>query len=477
MATADVSRRAYPFIVGGTRLFPAHPLSIRSPYSGEEVGVAGEAAAFEVQRALDAAAAARPAMSALDGAARRQALLELEARVREHQDEFAALMANEAAKPLRDARGEVQRALVTLRAAAEAAANLEDRLPRLDASPGGAGKLAILRRFPLGLVAGVTPFNFPLNLVLHKLAPALAAGNSVILKLSPRAPLTGLLLGELALACDLPPGAVNVLSGGAEPVGQILADQRLALFSFTGSAEVGWPLKARAGRARVVLELGGNAANIVHLDADLAAAAEKLVAGAFRYAGQSCISVQRVLAHASIYDDLRDRLVAGAQRLRLGDPLDAATDVGPMITEAAARRAAEWVGEALALGARLLAGGHCDGGFFEPTVLENVPFEARIWREEAFAPVLALKPYADISEAIAEANASRYGLQAGLFTRDLDFIRRAFRELEVGGLIVNEASSFRLDPMPYGGVKDSGFGREGVRYAIEEMSEPRLLLF
>ena len=449
---------------------------MQSPFSGEEVGCCGEATALEVQRALDAAAAARPAMAALDARARRQALAELEARLRERQDEFAALMADEAAKPLRDARREVQRALVTLRAAAEAAAGLEDELPRLDAVPGGAGKLALLRRFPLGLVAGVTPFNFPLNLVLHKLAPAIAAGNSIVIKLSPRAPLTGLRLGELTLDCDLPAGAVNVLSGGAEPVEQILDDERLALFSFTGSAAVGWKLKARAGRARVVLELGGNAANIVHCDADLDSAAALLTAGAFGYAGQSCVSVQRVLAHEAIYDELRDRLVEGARRLRPGDPREETTDIGPMITEAAARRAAEWIDEAVSLGARLLRGGSRDGGFVEPAVLENVPPQARIWREEAFAPVLALKPYRQPAEAIAEANASRYGLQAGLFTRDLEFIRQAFREIEVGGLMVNEASSYRLDPMPYGGVKDSGIGREGLRYAIEHMTEPRLLL-
>ncbi len=476
MAAAGESSPLFPFIVGGARLDPAQMVTVTSPFSGDAVGRCGEAMALEVQRALDAAAAARPAMAALDLAARRQALLELEARVRARQDDFAALMAGEAGKPMRDAQGEVQRALVTLRAAAEAAAGLADELPRLDAAPGGAGRLALLRRFPLGLVAGVTPFNFPLNLVLHKLAPAIAAGNSIVLKLSPRAPLTGLLLGALTLECDLPPGAVNVLAGGAEPVEQILTDSRLALFSFTGSAAVGWLLKTRPVRARVVLELGGNAANIVHRDADLAAAAGKLVAGAFRFAGQSCISVQRVFAHRDIYEELRERLIAGAKGLRLGDPLDATTDVGPMITEAAACRIEEWVGEAVALGARIALGGRRDGGFFDPTILENVPPQARVWREEAFAPVLALKPYAEPAEAIAEANAGRYGLQAGLFTRDLEFVQRAFREIEVGGLMINEASSFRLDPMPYGGVKDSGLGREGIRYAIEHMTEPRLLL-
>ncbi|MGH9483279.1 MAG: aldehyde dehydrogenase family protein, partial [Terriglobales bacterium] len=391
-------------------------------------------------------------------------------------EELATLMAAEAGKPLRDARGEVQRARLTLRTAAEEALRIGGETMPLDVAAAGEGRFSISRRVPVGVVAGVTPFNFPLNLVLHKLAPALASGNAVIIKASPRAPLTALRLGELALEQGLPAGAVNVLAGGAEPVEQLLADERVALFSFTGSAAVGWGLKARAGRKRVVLELGGNAANLVHRDADLELAAARLSAGAFAYAGQSCISVQRVLAHRAIYAELREQLIERAQRLRLGDPADEATEVGPMITGEAAERAFTWMQEAVAAGARAACGMRREGSFVWPTVLEGVPEGAAISREEAFAPVLLLEPYDQPEEALRRANASRYGLQAGVFTRDLEFALEAFRRLEVGAVLINEASNWRMDPMPYGGVKDSGFGREGIRASIAEMTELRLLI-
>ncbi|MGH9465995.1 MAG: aldehyde dehydrogenase family protein [Terriglobales bacterium] len=468
--------RLYPFVIGGALIAPERTVAVRSPFDGDVVGQCGDATGLEVERAVEAAAGARAAMASLPAWQRAQALHELEHAVRTNQDEFAALMVAEAGKPLPAARAEVGRAMLTLRTAAEEALRIGGSVEPLDVAPGGEGRWAIARRFPIGIIAGITPFNFPLNLVLHKLAPAIAAGNPVIIKASPRAPLCALRLGEMALGLDLPTGAVNVLSGGAEPAVRLCEDGRVAMVSFTGSAAVGWELKAKAGGKKVVLELGGNAANIVHADADLELAAERLTAGAFSYAGQSCISVQRVLVQRSVYPRLRELLLVRVARLRLGDPREENTDVGPMINAEAAARAFAWMQEAVALGATAACGMKRDGGFVWPTVLEQVPVSAAIWKEEAFAPVLLLRAYDTFDEALAEANASRYGLQAGVFTRDLSLAWRAFEALEVGAVALNEVSSWRMDPMPYGGVKASGFGREGLRSSIEEMTELRLLL-
>lgn len=468
--------RLYPFVIGGELVSPERKVTVRSPFDGDPAGECGDATGLEVERAIAAAAAARAPMAALAGWQRAQALSELEKAVRTRQDELVDLMVTEAGKPISAARVEVKRALLTLHTAAEEATRIGGAIAPLDVAPGGEGRWSISRRFPVGIIAGITPFNFPLNLVLHKLAPAIASGNSIIIKASPRAPLCALRLGEMALGLDLPPGAVNVLSGGAEPAIQLCEDGRVAMVSFTGSAAVGWGLKARTARKKVVLELGGNAANIVHADADLDLAAERLVAGAFSYAGQSCISVQRVLVQRAIYNDLLSRLLDCVAQLRVGDPRDAATDVGPMINAEAATRAFTWMQEAVAAGAKAAWGLKRDGGFVWPTILEDVPEQTSIWKEEAFAPVLLLRPYDSFDEALREVNASRYGLQAGVFTRDLNLAWRAFEHLEVGAIALNEVSSWRMDPMPYGGVKDSGFGREGLRSSIEEMTELRLLL-
>lgn len=469
----------YAHVIGGELVAPAREVTVTSPFSAEEIGHCGDATELELERAIAAADEARAAMAALPAWKRSQALRELEFGIRENQDELAALMSAEAAKPIRDAKSEVKRALLTLHTAAEEALRIEGAATPLDVVAGGEGRFSVSRRVPVGVVAGITPFNFPLNLVLHKLAPAIACGCPIVIKPSPRTPLTALRLGELALGCELPPGAVNVVAGGAEPAQALARDGRIAMLSFTGSAEVGWQLKAMAGRKRVTLELGGNAANIVHSDADLELAARRLTVGAFAYAGQSCISVQRVYAHRAIYDELRERLVAAAGQLRVGDPAEESTDVGPMISTAAAIRAETWIRDAEAAGASIAnpeCGGKRDGGFVWPTILENVPATASIYKEEAFAPVLLLIPYADFGAALKEANASRYGLQAGVFTRDLSLALRAFAELEVGAVLINEVSSWRMDPMPYGGVKQSGFGREGLRAAIEELTELRLMI-
>ena len=474
--TAEPVSRLYPFLLGRTPVSPARRVVVRSPYDGREIGETGDATPSEIERALALAAAAREPMRRLSSDQRRRALLELEHAVATRQDEFATLIAAEAGKPIRDARTEVTRGLLTLRTAAEEAGRLGGEVLPLDLVPGAEGRFGITRRVPIGVVVGVTPFNFPFNLVLHKLAPALACGNPILIKASPRTPLTALRLGELVAVLDLPDGAVTVLSGGAACVDQLVADPRVAMLSFTGSAAVGWGLKQRASRLRVTLELGGNAPNFVHHDADLEHASRRLVAGAFAYAGQSCISVQRVFVHENVCDALRGRLVAGAEALRLGDPLDTATDVGPMIDEAAAIRAAAWIEAAVGGGARIVTGGQRQGGFLSPCILENVQPEMKVCTEEAFAPLLVLIPYREIGAAIAAANASRYGLQAGVFTQDMRVIMQLYDQLEVGGVIVNDVSAYRIDPMPYGGVKDSGVGREGIRYAIDSMTELKLLV-
>ncbi|HEY7854855.1 MAG TPA: aldehyde dehydrogenase family protein [Terriglobales bacterium] len=468
--------RAFSFLIDGSLETGSRQVTVRAPFDGSEVGQCGDATSAEVERAIAAAYAARAAMAALPAWRRAEALRALEAALAAAAEEIALLMAAEAGKPIRDARGEVARARLTLRTAAEEAVRISGEVSNLDVAASGEGRFSVSRRFPVGVIAGITPFNFPLNLVLHKLAPAIASGNTIVIKASPRCPLSALRLGELARPLDLPRGAINILSGGAEAVQQLVADERVAMVSFTGSAEVGWKLKAAAGRKRVALELGGNAANIVHRDADLELAAERLSAGGFAYAGQSCISVQRVYIHRDVYHKLRGQLIERAAKLRVGDPRDEATDVGPMITIEAAERAEAWIGAAIKAGARLACGGTRNGNQLTPAILEQVPPNAQIYAEEAFAPVMLLESFDDTERVLAAANAGRYGLQAGVFTRDLDFALRAFQALEVGAVLLNEVSSWRIDPMPYGGVKDSGFGREGLRSAIEEMTELRLLL-
>jgi glyceraldehyde-3-phosphate dehydrogenase (NADP+) len=340
---------------------------------------------------------------------------------------------------------------------------------------GSENRWALIRRFPIGPILGITPFNFPLNLVAHKVAPALAAGNPIIIKPAPQTPLSALALGEMVVRAGWPRGGISVLPCAHEVVGELLRDERIRMLSFTGSAEVGWRLKAQVPKKRVTLELGGNAAVLVHEDADLEYAARRAVYGGFAYAGQTCISVQRILVHEAVSEPFLTRLLEGVRDLVVGDPKEETTDVGPMISEAAAERAEQWIREAVAAGARVLVGGERQGAFLMPTVLADAPPETKVWSEEVFAPVVVVNRYADFEEALRQVNASRYGLQAGLFTRDVRRIFRAYEVLEVGGLIVNDVPTYRADHMPYGGVKDSGFGREGVRAAIEEMTEARLL--
>jgi glyceraldehyde-3-phosphate dehydrogenase (NADP+) len=385
-------------------------------------------------------------------------------------------MAQEAGKPIRAARTEVERSIFTFTIAAEESARIEGEYLSLDWQQYTAGRWGIVRRFPLGPIAGITPFNFPLNLVAHKVAPAIASGCPIILKPAPQTPLSSLLLAEAVEQAGLPDGAFNVLPLSNEDAGLLVTDDRIKLISFTGSARVGWDIKRRAGKKKVVLELGGNAGVIVHGDADIPLAAERCVAGGFGYAGQTCISVQRILVERSAYGKFRDLLLAGVRQLKMGDPMDEATDVGPLIRESDAIRASEWVQQAIQDGATLLCGGKRHGSMLEPTVLTGTRPDMKVNCEEVFAPVVTAEAYDDFSQALRQINESPYGLQAGLFTRDVNRIFQAYEELEVGGLIAGDVPSFRIDHMPYGGVKDSGLGREGLRYAIEEMTEPKLLV-
>jgi glyceraldehyde-3-phosphate dehydrogenase (NADP+) len=385
-------------------------------------------------------------------------------------------MTAESGKPITDAKREVSRAIQTFTVAAEEAKRIPGEVLPLDWTPGTDSHLGILRRFPIGPVLGITPFNFPLNLVAHKVAPALAAGNSILIKPAPQTPLTALLLGEVVAEAGSPAGALNVVPCDNVVAEQLVIDPRFRLLSFTGSAAVGWMLKAKCGKKKVVLELGGNAAVIVEPDADLDVAAQRCAVGAFGYAGQTCISVQRILVHHSVADLFSTKLLLQVARLKAGDPSDESTVVGPLINQSAATRVESWIEEAVAQGARVLLGGKRMGGIVEATVLSNVTPAMKVSCEEIFGPVVTITPYRQLDEAIAAVNQSAYGLQAGVFTQDVNKVFHAFRHLEVGAVLANEIPTFRADHMPYGGVKDSGIGREGVRTAIEDMTEPRLLV-
>ncbi len=469
-------RDHYPCWLAGRPHETGAELAVTNKYTG---AVATHVALADRELVAQAVAAAHGAFAAtrrMPGHERQAVLCHVVRRVQERHEELARILAIEVGKPIRDARGEVARLSDTFRIAAEEAVRTAGEWLPLDISPRTTGYQAIVRRFPLGPCAFITPFNFPLNLMAHKVAPAIAAGCPWVLKPASATPVSALVLGAILAEAGLPPGAFSILpcaAAGAEP---LVTDERIKLLSFTGSPEVGWGLKARAGQKRVTLELGGNAACVVDRDADLDHAAERITFGAFYQSGQSCISVQRVLAHRAVYDGLRARLVARAVQLTAGDPLDEQTFLGPLISEPDAVRMEQWVHEAAAAGARVLCGGRRKGAFFDATYLEDVNPRQKVSCVEAFGPVATLQPFDSFDEALRVANDSRYGLQCGVFTRDLHHAFRAYEELDVGGVVINDVPSFRVDSMPYGGVKESGQGREGVRYAIEEMTERKLLV-
>jgi acyl-CoA reductase-like NAD-dependent aldehyde dehydrogenase len=451
-------------------------LPVRSPWSGELVGEVSLAGDKEWEQAITAAQRAAETMKKWSSQERRQLLEGLAAGVQARQREFVDTIVAEGGKPLTYARAEMARGVTTLSLAAEEAARLGGEVLPLDLSQASAGRWGITRRFPVGPVLGIAPFNFPFNLVAHKVAPSLAAGNPILIKPASATPLTALKLAEVYEQAGGPPGGLQVLPSPADLAEKAVADDRLKVLSFTGSAAVGWRLKALAGRKKVILELGGNAACIIDADADLPRAAHRIAIGAFAHAGQVCISVQRILVHREIYEEFAQVLLDTITREVIsGDPAREDTVSGPFINAAAGKRVRAWVGEALEGGARLLTGGLGEGNLMPPTVLANVTRDMLVWREEIFGPVATLTPFGNFDEALEMANDSDYGLQAGVFTNTLAHAWRAFEVLEVGGVIVNDAPVFRLDHMPYGGVKASGLGREGVRYAMEEFTEIRLM--
>lgn len=475
MATTEKAVE-YGAIVGGETLLGGAAYEVRSPYDGEPVATVHRAGPAEIERAIAGAARAFATTRRLPSWRREEILETIAAAIAARREELARTIALESGKPIKAARVEADRAVFTFRIAAEETKRIHGEIVDLDWLPGTEGRTGHVRRVPLGPIAGISPFNFPLNLVAHKIAPALAAGNPIVLRPASQTPVSALKLGEIILEAGWPAEGIAVVPSTTADAAPLVEDERIRLLTFTGSPAVGWSLKPRAGRKRVTLELGGNAAVIVHADADAAYAAERVTWGGTVQAGQTCISVQRVYAHESL-GGFADELVRRFGSLRTGDPLDDDTDVGPLIDAENADRVEEWLEEAVAGGAEILVGGGRDGSVIEPTLLTNVREEMRVSCQEVFGPVVALSTYSDVRDAVARAAATEFGLQAGIFTNDLRVVDLAFDEIEVGGLMVNDVSTFRVDHMPYGGVKLSGAGREGLRYAIDEMTELKLLTF
>ena len=468
--------KRFPIYLAGEWVESDSPLAVRNPFDGEIVGITFQASREQLEQAILAARGAARIMRAMPVYERVALLQAVATGLKARRDEVARLIVREAGKPIREAEVETDRGVFTLETAAEEAKRIAGDVIPLDLLPSSKGRFGIVRRFPIGPVAGISPFNFPLNLALHKLAPALAAGNPIVLKPPSKDPLTMLLVAEILDGAGVPKGAVSVLPMDREVGDVMVGDERFKLLSFTGSPDVGWDMKRRAGAKPVVLELGGNAGVIVDEAADLDFAVKRVAFGAFAYAGQVCISVQRAFVHERVYDRFRDGLVAAAEAIKMGDPLDRSTELGPMIDDKAVGRTEAWVTQAAGEGGRVLTGGAAEGRFFRPTVIENAPPESFVCSREAFAPLVTLARVKSFGEAIRRVNDSDYGLQAGVFTDNLERSLVAFEEIESGGVIVNDVPTYRIDHMPYGGVKASGLGREGVRYAIEDMTEPRLMV-
>ena len=465
----------HPFLINGEWRTSRHVRQVVNPYDGKIAGEVCQASAGDIAEAIGAATSAFAVTRRLSSSERADVLASITEGIRSRKAEFAECVTRETGKPITYSRAEVDRSIFTFKTAAEEALRITGEVLPLDMNPASRGRFAIVRRFPLGPIAAITPFNFPLNLAAHKVAPSVATGNTVVLKPSSNAPMTALLLGEVAVGSGLPKGALNIIPCAGSESGQLLVDERIKAISFTGSPAVGWPLKSQSGMKRVTLELGGNAGVIVERDADIMLACEKILSGGFANAGQSCIAVQRVFVHEEIYEEFETRLLKGVAALAVGDPWDERTVVGPMITEQAACQAEEWINEAIAGGARVLAGGKRNGAVLSPTVLTGVRPSMKVSCLEVFAPVITLEPYKSFSSVLERVNDSVYGLQAGVFTSNLRYTFEAYEQLEVGGVIVNDVPTYRMDHMPYGGMKASGFGREGVRYAMEEMTELKLL--
>ena len=471
-------KETYPYYLANEAVAANTELEVTDKFTGEVATRVALADAKAIDAGITAAVEAQEAMAAFPPYKRQAVLQHCVQRFGERFEEMAQALCIEAGKPIKDARGEVTRLIDTFRVGAEEAVRIGGEVMNLEISARAKGYRGMWKRVPIGPCSLISPFNFPLNLAAHKIAPAIAAGCTWVMKPASRTPIGALIMGEVLAETDLPHGAFSILPAHRDGADLFTEDDRLKLLSFTGSPGVGWELKAKAGRKKVVLELGGNAACLVDADQKdrLDHVVERLVFGAYYQSGQSCISVQRILAHADIYDALRGKLVAAVKALKMGDPRLEDTFIGPMISEGEAKRLESWTKKAVESGAHMLCGGRRDGAMLEATLLEDVPLDTEINCEEAFGPVAALYRYHDFEAALAQINASKFGLQAGLFTHDIRKAMRAWDVLDVGGVVINDVPSWRVDNMPYGGVKDSGLGREGVRYAIEDMTEIRLLV-
>jgi len=474
--TTAIPTRSFGFFLNGEWITHGRDVVVTSPYDRSVVAVVHEGGRDDVEAAIAAAVEVFTITRKLTSHQRAGILRKITDGIAAHREEFARTICQEAGKPIRTARIEVDRAINTFHIAGEESTRIYGEYIPLDTLESTAGRWGLVRRFPLGPVFAITPFNFPLNLVAHKVAPAIAAGCPLILKPAPQTPVSSLLLAEIVAESGWPAGAFAVMPLSNENAALLVGDDRIKLLTFTGSAAVGWQLKSKAGKKRVTLELGGNAGVIVHSDADLPHAAQRCVAGGFSYGGQTCISVQRILVHRPAFDSFTGLLLEGVRHLKMGDPMLESTDVPPLIREQDAVRVVEWIEEAVKDGAKLLCGGKRHGSLVEPTVLTGTDPTMRVNCAEIFGPVVTVEPYDEFHAAVRQTNDSAYGLQAGVFTRDAVLIQTAFEQLEVGGVMVGDVPSFRVDQMPYGGVKDSGLGREGLRYSIEDMTERKLLV-
>jgi acyl-CoA reductase-like NAD-dependent aldehyde dehydrogenase len=468
--------KTYPFYLANEPKAPNHDLEVTDKYSGDVAYRVAIADRNAIDAAIEAAVNAAPSCAAMPPYERQEILNHCVTRFTERFDELAMALCIEAGKPIRDARGEVTRLIDTFRIAAEESVRMSGEVMNLEISPRAKGYRGMFKRVPIGPCSFIAPFNFPLNLVAHKVAPAIAVGCPFVLKPASRTPIGAIIIGEILAETNLPAGAFSILPCHRDGADLFTTDDRLKLLSFTGSPDVGWKLKAGAGKKKVILELGGNAACVVDQDADIEDAVERLVFGAFYQSGQSCIGVQRILIHQSIYDDVKNHLTKATQALIAGDPKEEKTFIGPMISISEAERLESWIRAAVGAGASVLCGGKRNGAMLDATLLENVPSNQMVCTHEAFGPVAVLSSFDEFDQALEQVNDSTFGLQAGIFTRDLYKAQKAWDVLEVGGVIIGDVPSWRVDNMPYGGVKDSGLGREGVRFAMDDMTEIRNLV-
>jgi acyl-CoA reductase-like NAD-dependent aldehyde dehydrogenase len=468
--------KAYPYYLANEAIFANQDLAVTNKYTNEVATYSALADAKVIDQAITAATASQPLLNKMAPYERQNILNHCVKRFEERFDELAHALCIEAGKPIKDSRGEVTRLIDTFRIAAEESVRMHGEVINLEITPRAKGYTGMYKRVPIGPCSFISPFNFPLNLAAHKVAPAIATGCAFVLKPASRTPLGALIIGEVLAETDLPKGAFSILPCSRDGADLFTTDDRFKLLSFTGSPQVGWELKAKAGKKPVVLELGGNAACVVDADSDIDDAIERIVFGAYYQSGQSCISVQRVIVHEAIYAEFKQRYTEKVANLVHGDPLNEDTFIGPMISESEASRLDNWVQEAVAAGANLLCGGKRDGNMLQATLLENVPNDAAVNTEEAFGPVSIISSFSDFDEALKEVNNSQFGLQAGVFTRDIYKAHKAWNELDVGGVVIGDVPSWRVDNMPYGGVKESGLGREGITFAMEDMTEIRLMV-